>query len=185
MPYKILKADWETLARVATDTAGRGRAGLVLRALEGRVWRDLGTERSSLHFNEPHDPRPFRIEKMVFGRCACPYVMIHEFGHAYHCYYWPIQSAMMEPPCVEAEAVALLFEHELQEYAARHYIYNPPRDKPFLTYLATSTWQKRRRDHEEIRKAIPDAFDKMEQVVHDGGRNADFHTLVERLVNGG
>lgn len=182
MPFPILKEDWETLVRIATDVAGKGRAGLVLRALEGRVERDLSTARSSVHLNEPDDPRPFQIEKMVLGRDACPYVMVHEFGHAYHCYYWPIQSALMEPPCARAEAVALLFERELQAYAWDHYIYNPP--KPFLTDLATSAWEKRREDHREIRRVYPEAFDIMEQALHNSRWRDSLHTMVGRIVDG-
>lgn len=171
-------AEWKVLRRIAADIAGRGRAGMVLRALEGKVFVE-DSARSGLHFDE----RTFKIDRMVFGSQRCPYVMAHEFGHAYHCYYWPVLSALMSPvPHPTAEAVALLFEMELREVALCRYAGNPPKGLPGFVYLGTSTWQVRAKDLKAHRRDDPRPFDILEKMLQDAPK--DFHTLVGRIVDG-
>lgn len=181
MARDLYVAEWDTLKLLACDTAGRGRAGLVLRALDGKIEVDESTPRSALYFDE----KVMKISRMVYGRQRCPYVMIHEFGHAYHAYYWPVLTALMRPPCARAEAVALLFECELQAVAAEKYLYRPPKGMPFFTYLATSTWQARLKTLRALRQENPEPFDILEQMVDTHRPTQDFHSLVERIVNGG
>lgn len=163
---------------LAYATAGV-RARLVLRALEGKVMLTEKEPGSVLRFDETRG----RIYELVYGTERGPYQMIHEFGHAYHCYYWPFESAYMVPvPHARAEAVALLFELELQTWAAERWVHKPPVGQPQLTYLATSTWKVRAAQLQALRAKHPEPFDKIEQIGHRAP--LDFHALVETLVRG-
>lgn len=169
-------AEWKVFSLVAQATAGRGRGGLVLSRLSGRVLVDERDPGSALHFDE----RTLMIDKLVLGRVRSPYIMAHEFGHAYHCYFWPVLSALMPVPNPRAEAVAYLFEMELQAYAARHWTHRPPKAHPSFGYLATSAWQARRQAHHAHRRREKEPFDILEQMLQNPSQH--FHTLVGRIV---
>lgn len=173
------KKERELFAVLAREVAGP-RAALVLRALEDKLFRDDEAAMSTCWFEE----ETARIEGIIFARERGPFTLIHEFGHAYHCFYFAAETAAL---CLGlkdgvhhlslTEAIAYLFEERLAQLIPQ-FLYRCPVEFPFLSKLQ-GAWTKR---VAVIEGWAPPALD----ILHNLGHTDDepIHDLVKRIIHG-
>ena len=179
----LAKKEREMLAFLATRVAGP-RARLLLRYLEGRLFTDRSENTSVCWFDEEAG----QLDRIVYGFSRCPFVLVHEFGHAWHCYYYSQQTVGVVRglgagvhSIASLEAVATLFEVRLSKMAKR-FEYEAPKDFPGLAQLGTM-WIKR--EKEVNRWASSDetgarALDILGRLGYTG--DEPIHDLVGRIM---
>ena len=167
------------LSRLAMLTAG-ARAGLVLRRLDNRVYVDPDQAEGRIYF----DTRTLMVDRLVYGRLRSPFDLIHEFGHAYHAYYWPVATTIPRDgrdAHSKAEAAAYFFELELSRRMERGIPQAMVKEFPLLRNL-NSTWGMRRRHLNNLNLEWPEPFDILAEKGHTEG--ALFHDVVGSIIGG-
>lgn len=178
MTVYLSQSEANLFNRLGAYVAGN-RAKLVSRYLQGKLTIDSSEEISVTWIDE----KTRKLDGIVFGRQRGIFTLIHEFGHAYHCYYFGDQSVAIgdpdDPLCVKpkGEAVAIMFELRLGGMANKFAV---ERGHPPVLKMLPNIWATREPQLNKWLDRNSDVLDILEKVLHDNPV-ACLHELVERV----
>lgn len=185
MSSELPKKERDVLILLAGEIGGP-RARMLLRYLEGRLFRDDNENTSVCWFDEAIG----KLDRIVYARARCPFVLLHEFGHAYHCYYFEKETTGVVAgmgdgvhSIASLEAVATLFEIRLSKMVTRFEHGGPPAGHPHLAQLGTM-WSKRSKEIEDWAAADETgtrALDILDKLGYTG--DEPIHDLVGRIMS--